>query len=87
MLALVILSGTLPSVGLNSVSAEAEAGAIVVEMRNSYLSPDRLEIPVGETTRILVKNNDFFVHTFEIEELGVKHSYPGYVRDLWDQIV
>ena len=43
-------------------------------MRNSYLAPDRLEIPVGETTRIVVKNNDFFVHTFEIDELGVKHT-------------
>ena len=87
LLGLVILSGILHITGRTTVPAEAEAGAIVVEMRNSYLSPDRLEIPVGETTRILVKNNDFFVHTFEIEELGVKHSYPGYVRDLWDQIV
>jgi len=74
LLGLVILSGTLHIRGLTSVSAEAEAGATVVEMRNSYLAPDRLEIPVGETTRIVVKNNDFFVHTFEIDELGVKHT-------------
>ena len=46
----------------------------MVEMRNSYLAPDQLETPVGETARIVVKNNDFFVHTFEIEELGVKHT-------------
>ena len=73
LLALVVLSSTLHIVGLTSVSAEAEVGAIVVEMRNSYLAPDRLEISVGETARIVVKNNDFFVHTFKIDELGVDH--------------
>ena len=74
LLALSVLSGSLHIAGLTTVSSEDEAGAVVVEMRNSYLAPDRLEIPVGETTRIVVKNNDFFVHTFEIEELGVKHT-------------
>lgn len=74
LLALSVLSGSLHIAGLTTVSAEAEAGAIVVEMKNSYLAPDRLEIPLGETTRIVVKNNDFFVHTFEIAELGVKYT-------------
>ncbi len=74
LVALVVLSGTLHIVGLTSVSAEVEAGAIVVEMKNDYLVPDRLEIPVGETAPIVVKNKDFFVHTFEIDKLGVKHT-------------
>ena len=74
LLVLVILSGTLHIAGLTSVSAEVEAGAMVVEMRNSYLAPDRLEIPLGETTRIVVRNDDFFVHTFEIDDLGVEHT-------------
>ena len=74
LLVLVILSGSLHVAGLTSVSAEAEAGAIVVEMKRSYLAPDRLEIRAGETARIVVKNNDLFVHTFEIDELGVKHT-------------
>ncbi len=74
LLGLVVLSGSLHIEGLTKVSTEAEAGATVVEMRNSYLAPDRLELPVGETTRILVKNNGFFVHTFELDELGVKHT-------------
>ncbi len=74
LLALFVLSGSLHVAGLTTVSAEAEAGAIAVEMRNSYLAPDRLEIPVGETARIVVRNNDFFVHTFEIDELRVKHT-------------
>ncbi len=74
LLALSVLSGGLHIAGLTTVSVEAKAGAIMVEMRNSYLVPDRLEIPVGETTRIVVKNNDFFVHTFRIDELGVKHT-------------
>ena len=74
LLALSVLSGSLHIAGLTAVSAEAEAGAIVVDMRNSYLVPDRLEIPVGETARIVVKNNDFFVHTFRIDELGVEYT-------------
>ncbi len=74
LLGLVILSGALHVTGLTTVSTEAKAGAIAVEMRNSYLAPDRLEIPAGETARIVVRNNDFFVHTFEIAELGVKHT-------------
>ncbi len=74
LLALIILSGTLHIVGLTSVSTEAEVGAMLVEMRNSYLAPDRLEIPVDVTARIVVKNNDFFVHSFEIAELGVEHT-------------
>ena len=74
LLGLVILSGILHIAGRTTVSTEAKAGAVVVEMRNSYLAPERLELRVGETTRILVKNNDFFVHTFEINELGVEHT-------------
>ena len=74
LLALSVLSGGLHIAGLTTVSAEAEAGAIVVDMRNSYLVPDRLEIPVGETVRIVVKNNDFFVHIFRIDELGIEYT-------------
>ena len=73
LLVLVIVSGILHITGLTTVSTDAESGATVVEMKNSYLAPDRLEIPVGETARLVVKNNDFFVHTFELDELGVKH--------------
>ena len=74
LLGLVILSGVLHIVGRTTVSAGAKAGAIVVEMKNSYLAPERLELRVGETTRILVKNNDFFIHTFKIDELGVDYK-------------
>ena len=74
LVALVILSGTQHIAGITALSSQAEAGAIMVELRNDYLVPGRLEIAVGETARIVVKNNDFFVHTFEIEELGVKHT-------------
>ena len=74
LLVIVVLSGILHITGLTTVSAEAEAGATVVELKNSYLAPDRLEIRLGETVRLLVKNNDFFIHTFEIDELAVKHT-------------
>ena len=57
LVALAILSGTLHVAGLTAVSTQDEAGAIRVELRNSYLAPSRLEIPVGETARIVVKNN------------------------------
>ena len=74
LVALVIRSGALHIAGLSAVSTQDEAGAITVELKNSYLAPSRLEMPVGETARIVVRNNDFFIHTFEIEELGVKRT-------------
>ena len=74
LVALVVLSGTLHIAGLTTVAVQVEAGAIVVEMKNDYLVPDRLEIRVGKTALIVVKNKDFFVHTFEIDKLGVKHT-------------
>ena len=74
LLGLVILSGILHIAGQTTVSAEAEAGATVVDMKNSYLAPERLELTVGETARLVLKNNDLVVHTFEIDELGVKHT-------------
>ena len=84
LLGLVILSGILHIAGRTTVSTEAKAGAIVVEMRNSYLAPERLEIRAGETTPILVKNNDFFVHTFEIDELGVDYRVLPFSERLID---
>lgn len=74
LLGLTVLSGILHIVGRTTVSTEAKAGATVVEMKNSYLAPDRLELNAGETTRVLVKNNGFFVHTFEIDELGIDYT-------------
>ena len=84
LLVLVILSGVFHIVGRTTVSAGAKAGAIVVEMRNSYLAPERLELRVGETTRILVKNNDFFIHTFKIDELGVEYRVLPFSEVLID---
>lgn len=74
LVALTILSGSLHIAGLTTVAVQDEEGAIVVEMKNSYLAPERLEIRGGETARIVVKNNGFFRHTFEIAELGVKYT-------------
>ena len=82
LLGLVILSGILHIAGLTTVSTEAGAGATVVEMKNSYLAPDRLEIPVGETAWLVVKNNDFFVHTFEIDELGIEYTVLPFSEQL-----
>ena len=74
LLAMSVLSGSLHIAGLTTVAVQDEEGAIVVEMKNSHLAPNRLEIRVGETARIVVKNNDFFVHTFEIEDLRVEYT-------------
>ena len=74
LVALTILSGSLHIAGLTTVTLQDEEGAVVVEMKNSYLSPERLELRVGETVRLAVKNNDFFVHTFEIDVLGIEHT-------------
>ena len=59
LVVLIILSGSLHIAGLTTVAAQDEEGAIVVKMKNSYLAPERLELRVGETARIVVKNNDW----------------------------
>ena len=64
LLVLVIVSGILHITGLTTVSTEAESGATVVEMKNSYLAPDRLEIPVGETARTWLKTmTSLYIHS------------------------
>ena len=74
---LMILSGVLHIVGLESVSAEDKAGALVVDMKNTKFKPDQLEATVGETIRIIVKNRDFAVHTFTLDEMGVDFALLG----------
>ncbi|MCH7737073.1 MAG: cupredoxin domain-containing protein [Chloroflexi bacterium] len=74
LLGIVILSGILHIAGRTTGSAEAKAGATVVQMKNSYLAPERLELRVGETAIILLKNNDFFLHTFEIDEFAIERT-------------
>jgi len=74
VVALMLLSGVLHIVGLESVSAEDKAGALLVDMKNTKFKPDRLEATAGETIRIVVKNKDFGVHTFHVHELGIEYT-------------
>ena len=66
-----IFSGILAFAAGTTVSVEARAGAIEIDMRNILFEPDRLEIQSGESVRLLVKNSDFTLHTFTLESLEI----------------
>ncbi len=78
VVALMVTSGVLHIVSLESVSAEDKAGSILMDMKETKFVPDQLRIPAGKPATLLVRNRDFVVHTFTIEELGIDVSFvPG----------
>ena len=57
-------------------SAPAEATALAEEIALEFpeIEPARLEVPVGEAVRLVVRNNDFGLHTFTVEGLDVDYA-------------
>lgn len=68
---LVLVSGTLAMARRTTVSVEARAEAIEVQLRKIRFEPDQLEIRSGEKVTLFVKNSDFTLHTFTVESLGI----------------
>ena len=71
LLGLVVSSAILGVVERSTVSAQARAGAIEVDMRQIRFEPDRFDVPAGRTVKLFVKNSDFTLHTFTVEALGI----------------
>ena len=67
VLALVVSSGIVSSVGRDSVSAAERAAAFgLVEMKGTEFRPLELEIPADQPVSLVVENNDLIVHTFTL---------------------
>ena len=74
VVALMALSAILHVSSLSTVSAEDKSGALDVEMKDFDFSPTALTVSVGQSRRVVVKNNDLSVHTFAIEDLDCRPS-------------
>ena len=78
---LAVVSGVLTLANRDSVSAEARAGALPVRMKATKFEPERLEVPTGQSVRILVENSDPGMHSFTIEALDADVTLnPGSER-------
>ena len=71
LLGLVVTSAILGLVERSTVSAQARAGAIEVDMRQIRFEPERLDVPAGRTVKLFVKNSDFTLHTFTVAGLEI----------------
>ena len=71
VVALMALSAVLHVSSLSTVSAEDKVGALEVEIKDFDFSPTALTASAGQGATVVVKNNDFPVHTFTIEELDI----------------
>ncbi len=74
---LLLLSGVLHVRSIESVSADAKAGAIAVVMKDTQFDPDELTVQAGQPAKLVVKNDDLVVHTFVVEELGIDEVIIG----------
>lgn len=75
--ALVVLSGLLNVTSIESVSADARAGAVAVGMEETQFDPTQLMLRAGQPATLVVKNNDLRIHTFTIPELGISEVVLG----------
>ena len=68
---LLLLSGVLHIVSLETVGAQEKAGAIAVGMKDTQFHPTEVAVQAGQPATLVVKNGDLVVHTFIVEELGI----------------
>ena len=74
---LVLLSGVLHVTSLETVSADAKAGAVAVAMKDTQFDPTQLTVQAGQPVTLVVKNDDLGVHTFTVHELGINEVVIG----------
>lgn len=76
-IALIALASlALTAVSRTTLSAEAKANAMSLEIKNFDFNPNRLQVKAGQTVRVAVKNNDATLHTFTLPDAGVDVSVP-----------
>jgi hypothetical protein len=68
---LVVVSGIVTLASAKTVASEASSGATTLEMKNTVFLTEQLEGQAGTPTRVLLRNNDYTLHTFTIRDLGV----------------
>ncbi len=74
---LMALSGIMHLSAISEVSASDRAQAIVVGMKNTEFDPTEIQMAAGAPASFAVRNSDFVVHTFTVEEADVDVSIIG----------
>ena len=67
-----VFSGALHLMSIDTVGAPERAGAIVIDIDNNEFVPNEITVAAGQPLKLLVRNGDFGVHTFTV--LGVTPS-------------
>ena len=68
---LVALSAVVTLAARDTVEEADRAGAIEVLMKTTEFRTAELNAKAGETLRLVLKNDDLYIHTFTIDELGI----------------
>ena len=69
-----IASAALASAGRSTVAAGAAAGATEIVLQFPNIEPSAIEVGVGQTVRLLVRNDDWGLHTFTMAGLDVDYA-------------
>ena len=67
-------SGVLAFTERTSASVEAVGSASEVRLAYPTIEPARLEVQTGETVRLVVKNEDWGLHTFTVDGQDVDYG-------------
>jgi plastocyanin len=67
------VSGTLTLIGR---SPAGSAGQLTVSIKDFTFDAETYTVPAGEPTTLTVRNDDPFVHTFTVPELGIDEVVP-----------
>ena len=68
---LVVVSAIVTLAARDTVQKADRAGAIEVLMKTTEFRTAQLDAKAGETVRLVLKNDDLYIHTFTIDELGI----------------
>jgi plastocyanin len=74
VVALSTASAVLAFAGRSTVAPDASVGAADITLRSLKIEPGTVEVDAGETVRLLVRNDDWSLHTFTIAGLDVDYT-------------
>ncbi len=69
--AVVVVSVVVTLAARDTVEEADRAGAVEVLMKRTEFRTAQLDTKAGETLRLVLRNDDLYMHTFTIDELGV----------------
>ena len=68
----VVVSAIVTLAGRDTVDTADRAGAIEVLIKTTEFRTAQLDAKAGETLRLVLKNDDLYIHTFTIDELNIE---------------